>query len=187
MADNHLNIEAGFTCYNCGAKGSHHEGCPAVRRAPVADGAALRWKFNGIAGLKPYLTDKQYQAQTPGTKKWYDPICDRCGPDDGAAVDLPELPQPAFHTQHGYVYLAEQVEQIQREAISHYLRKQAGQVGEQREAVKFAAVLRNTIVAAKKERNWFLADLARDTLHQLAALEAGQEGEQPTINKGENA
>jgi hypothetical protein len=38
----------------------------------------LAWRFTGIAGLKPYLTDKQYAAQTPETQKWYEPICSKC-------------------------------------------------------------------------------------------------------------
>jgi hypothetical protein len=38
----------------------------------------LKWKFTGIAGLKKYLTDSQYQAQTDDVKKWYEPICETC-------------------------------------------------------------------------------------------------------------
>jgi hypothetical protein len=44
----------------------------------------LRWEFTGIAGLKRFLTQKQYEAQTPGTQEWYRPICPKCGP---AGVD----------------------------------------------------------------------------------------------------
>lgn len=40
----------------------------------------LAWEFTGIAGLKRFLTQRQYEAQTPGTKRWYRPICPTCGP-----------------------------------------------------------------------------------------------------------
>jgi hypothetical protein len=48
----------------------------------------LRWEFTGIAGLKRFLTQKQYEAQTPGTQEWYRPICPKCGP--AAGVKGPE-------------------------------------------------------------------------------------------------
>jgi hypothetical protein len=44
----------------------------------------LRWEFTGPGGLKRFLTQKQYEAQTPGTQEWYRPICPKCGP---AGVD----------------------------------------------------------------------------------------------------
>lgn len=167
----------------------------AARRTPVADGAALRWKFNGIAGLKPYLTDKQYQAQTPGTKKWYDPICDRCGPDDGAALDLPPQFVPAGENLRIHDFstlltnclitsgarrndacnalmtaIKSEIEETKREAISHYLRKQAGKVG----------ACRYPLCQSEAEQDRIAAEIYRQ-------LYTGQEGEQPTINKGESA
>jgi ribA/ribD-fused uncharacterized protein len=50
----------------------------------MASDEPLRWEFTGIAGLKRFLTQKQYEAQTPGTQEWYRPICPKCGP---AGVD----------------------------------------------------------------------------------------------------
>ena len=39
----------------------------------------VSWKFIGIAGLKPFLSQKQYAAQTTGTRKWYEPFqCANC-------------------------------------------------------------------------------------------------------------
>ena len=39
----------------------------------------VAWRFTGIAGLKRYMTQKQYDAQTPETKKWYEPFrCANC-------------------------------------------------------------------------------------------------------------
>ena len=39
----------------------------------------VAWRFTGIAGLKRYMTQKQYDAQTPETKKWYEPFrCAKC-------------------------------------------------------------------------------------------------------------
>lgn len=46
---------------------------PAQQQEPVA------WRFTGIAGLKRYMTQKQYDAQQPGVKKWYEPfMCANC-------------------------------------------------------------------------------------------------------------
>lgn len=48
-------------------------GAPQPEQEPVA------WRFTGIAGLKRYMTQKQYDAQTPEIKKWYEPFkCKNC-------------------------------------------------------------------------------------------------------------
>lgn len=37
------------------------------------------WRFTGIAGLKRYMSQRQYDAQTSETKKWYEPFkCANC-------------------------------------------------------------------------------------------------------------
>lgn len=52
----------------------------------------LRWEFAGPGGLKRFLTQKQYDTQTPGTQKWYRPICDKCGPSGVAPSDGGQQP-----------------------------------------------------------------------------------------------
>ena len=48
-------------------------GAPQPEQEPVA------WRFTGIAGLKRYMTQKHYDAQTPEIKKWYEPFkCKNC-------------------------------------------------------------------------------------------------------------
>ena len=36
---------------------------------------AIAWRFIGAGGLKPYLTQKQYEAQTAGVQRFYEPVC----------------------------------------------------------------------------------------------------------------
>ncbi len=36
---------------------------------------AVAWRFIGAGGLKPYLTQKQYEAQTAGVQRFYEPVC----------------------------------------------------------------------------------------------------------------
>jgi hypothetical protein len=53
--------------------GLDYEPEQAQQAEPVA------WRFTGIAGLKRFMTQKQYEAQTPETKKWYEPFrCANC-------------------------------------------------------------------------------------------------------------
>ena len=63
--------------------GVHHN---KPEQEPVA------WRFTGIAGLKRYMTQKQYDAQTPETKKWYEPF--RC-----ANCTTPPQRKPLTHEQ----------------------------------------------------------------------------------------
>lgn len=57
---------------------------PAQQQEPVA------WRFTGIAGLKRYMTQTQYDAQTPETKKWYEPfLCANCTPSPQPAQQEP--------------------------------------------------------------------------------------------------
>ncbi|MCA3068778.1 MAG: hypothetical protein IOD11_00025 [Rhodocyclaceae bacterium] len=44
------------------------------RTAEVNNGERLAWRFIGLAGCKPYLTQKQYEAQTSGMQQWYEPL-----------------------------------------------------------------------------------------------------------------
>jgi hypothetical protein len=42
-------------------------------------GEPVAWRFTGIAGLKRFISQKMYEAQTPATKKWYEPFkCANC-------------------------------------------------------------------------------------------------------------
>jgi hypothetical protein len=58
-------------CHNCGETYAPRTTASGV----MASDEPLRWEFTGIAGLKRFLTQKQYEAQTPGTQEWYRPIC----------------------------------------------------------------------------------------------------------------
>lgn len=44
------------------------------RTAEVNNGERPAWRFVGLAGCKPYLTQRQYEAQTPGMQQWYEPL-----------------------------------------------------------------------------------------------------------------
>ena len=45
------------------------------RTAEVNNGKRPAWRFIGLVGCKPYLTQRQYEAQTPGMQQWYEPLC----------------------------------------------------------------------------------------------------------------
>jgi hypothetical protein len=73
--------------------------------AAAPSGAPVLWRFIGPGGLKKWLTDAQYQAQTPGVRKWYEPMCSKCpsaAPGDAQpiawiALGVPSL-KPAWIT-----------------------------------------------------------------------------------------
>ena len=37
-------------------------------------GEPVEWRFTGPAGLKRYMTQQQYEAQTPEIQRWYEPV-----------------------------------------------------------------------------------------------------------------
>lgn len=43
------------------------------------------WEFTGLGGQKRFITQQQYAAQPLNVKKWYRPICPKCGPADAAS------------------------------------------------------------------------------------------------------
>jgi hypothetical protein len=83
-------MAATMDAYNAGQRASYENGLRdgALGGAPPDP---LVWRFTGIAGLKPYMTDKQYAAQSPGVQKWYEPVCQKCA----AAPAAPSLPESA--------------------------------------------------------------------------------------------
>ena len=54
------------------------EECEQMRAAYASGRGPIAWECTG-QGLKKYVTDKQYQAFTPGVRKWYKPYrCTNC-------------------------------------------------------------------------------------------------------------
>ena len=98
VEDSSVSIECTATVRFVGSLGAYVSR-DAARRAVerhFAPGVAptpelLVWEFTGIAGLKRFLTQAQYEAQTHDTQKWYRPICQKCGP---SGVDLPREGEP---------------------------------------------------------------------------------------------
>ena len=43
-----------------------------------ANASRPAWRFVGLGGLKSYLTQTQYEAQTPGVQQWYEPMICSC-------------------------------------------------------------------------------------------------------------
>ena len=57
----------------------HEANVQKFLNAPQSEQEPVAWRFTGIAGLKRYMTQKQYDAQTPEIKKWYEPFkCKNC-------------------------------------------------------------------------------------------------------------
>jgi hypothetical protein len=65
----------------------------AVRQEPYA------WRFTGSSGLKRYLTQRQYEAQTEATKRWYEPIAQPAVPEGFVLVDRSKIERLAQHAK----------------------------------------------------------------------------------------
>jgi Lar family restriction alleviation protein len=119
----------------------------------------------------------------------------RTTPPATGETELPPLPEPdecglEDGTRTGYyeLFRTDKVLQFGRDAIAHYLREQAGQVGE---PVAYACP--SGLERLARVRDGY-ADSALLVVHAKQGGDytvplhaaARQEGEQPTINKGEN-
>lgn len=60
--------------------------CERLSSSEGATAAKPAWRFTGPTGLKKYLTQAQYEAQTDGVKRWYEPYhCASCSAPQPAA------------------------------------------------------------------------------------------------------
>lgn len=74
--------------------------------AQCSDDEAVAWRFTGVAGLRRYMTQKQYDAQTPETKKWYEPYkCVNCNTHSSKEQDVVVNNQGSSDSK-GYVFVA---------------------------------------------------------------------------------
>lgn len=43
----------------------------------IQERPAWQYKLRHMGGLKPYLTQRQYEIQSPAIQKWYEPVCEQ--------------------------------------------------------------------------------------------------------------